>query len=202
MAQATQVRKAKHDDQAVVTRTLASAFAADPVFSWMIGEVKDPEKRITPMFHSMTKVYLGKPDHEMHVSEDGNGVAIWFPIGKWKVSNADLARTTPGIIRTFGRRTPKIVKLINAVEKVHPSEPHYYLEFLGTHRSVQGKGVGTAVISEMLERCDREGVAAYLENSNPRNTPFYARHGFEERDFIPLPDGAPPMLAMWREPRG
>src|SRR3954452_13966514 len=109
MAQVTQVRKAKRDDQAVVTRTLASAFATDPVFSWMAGEVKDPEKRITPMFHSMTKVYLGKPDHEMFVSEDGNGVAIWFPIGKWKLSNSDLMNTSPVIICIFRSSTQTVV---------------------------------------------------------------------------------------------
>jgi ribosomal protein S18 acetylase RimI-like enzyme len=202
MAQVTQVRKARREDQAALTRTLSSAFATDPLFAWMVGEVKEPERRIAPMFHSTMKVYLTKPDHELYMSEDGNGVAVWLPIGKWKVSNADLLRSTPGVVRTFGRRTPTILKVISAMEKVHPEEPHYYLEFLGTHRTVQGKGLGSAVIGEMLERCDGEGVPAYLENSNPRNTPFYARHGFVERAFIKLPEGAPPLLAMWREPKG
>jgi hypothetical protein len=53
----------------------------------------------------------------------------------------------------------------------------------------------------MLERCDDEGIAAYLENSKPRNEAFYARHGFEPLEPLPLPAGAPPLTPMLRSPR-
>lgn len=53
----------------------------------------------------------------------------------------------------------------------------------------------------MLERGDEAGIAAYLENSKPRNEAFYARHGFEPRDPLPLPSGAPPLTPMLRRPR-
>lgn len=56
-------------------------------------------------------------------------------------------------------------------------------------------------MAPMVERCDREGVAAYLENSNPANEAFYVRHGFVATGPLDLPDGAPPMTAMWRDPR-
>ena len=46
----------------------------------------------------------------------------------------------------------------------HPPEPHYYLEFLGTRRGQQSRGGGTAVLQPMLDRCDAEGVPAYLES--------------------------------------
>ena len=87
------------------------------------------------------------------------------------------------------------------MEKIHPTEPHYYLEVLGTKQGLQGKGIGSAVMSDVLARCDGEGLPAYLESSNPRNIPFYARHGFEVRDLVPRPEGAPPLTPMWREPR-
>ena len=48
-----------------------------------------------------------------------------------------------------------------------------------------------------LERVDAAGAPAYLENSNPRNTPLYQRHGFVARKNI-APHGCPPMVAMWR----
>jgi hypothetical protein len=31
----------------------------------------------------------------------------------------------------------------------------------------------------VTDKCDRDGVLAYLESSNPRNIPLYERHGFE-----------------------
>jgi GNAT superfamily N-acetyltransferase len=98
-------------------------------------------------------------------------------------------------------RLPAALQLLSAMEKVHPSEPHYYLEFLGTRRDRQNKGGGSAVMSVMLERCDLEGVPAYLESSNPRNVPFYARHGFVERGPVAAPKGGPVLATMWREPR-
>jgi hypothetical protein len=35
-----------------------------------------------------------------------------------------------------------------------------------------------------LKRCDADRIPAYLENSNPRNTPFYERFGFEPLGVI------------------
>jgi hypothetical protein len=52
-----------------------------------------------------------------------------------------------------------------------------------------------------LERCDAEGMPAYLENSNTRNLPFYLRHGFEVMSETRLPFDGPPLWFMWREPR-
>lgn len=66
---------------------------------------------------------------------------------------------------------------------------------------MQSKGVGSAVIRDMLDRCDTEGMPAYLESSNPRNVPFYARHGFEKTGEIVVGKEARTVTAMWREPR-
>jgi GNAT superfamily N-acetyltransferase len=94
-----------------------------------------------------------------------------------------------------------MIGAFNAVEKVHPKEEHYYLEALGTRQDMQSKGVGSAMIRHMLDRCDTEGMPAYLESSNPRNVPFYARHGFEKTGEIVAGKGAPTVTAMWRDPR-
>lgn len=55
--------------------------------------------------------------------------------------------------------------------------------------------------AELERECDERGVAAYLESSNPRNEPLYARYGFESRPAIALPDGGPRVTPMWRPAR-
>ena len=51
----------------------------------------------------------------------------------------------------------------------------------------------------ILQRCDRNGVPAYLEATSDRNRALYECHGFRAHGAIPLPDG-PALWRMWRDP--
>ena len=72
---------------------------------------------------------------------------------------------------------------------------------LGVLEDVRLVMLGGQVIAPVLERCDVERVPAYLESSNPRNVPFYQRHGFQVVDEIVLEEGGPVLHTMWRDPR-
>lgn len=195
------VRPATASDADDVTRALANAFSEDPLFRWMIGPDASLEDRMRVFFGAMVKVSLRKPDHLVFVAEDGSGAAVWQPVGKWKLSPADLLRATPAVVRAFRSRIPVMMGALKAIERVHPDEPHYYLEILGTRKDRQGAGIGSAVMDPVLRRSDEQGLPAYLESSNPRNIPFYARHGFEVREEVDCGKGAPVVTTMWREPR-
>lgn len=153
------------------------------------------------MFDAMLKLELRRSEHLIFMDDDGIGAAIWKAPTKWKMPNGDLVRVMPAMLRAFGIKAPRMIGALSAIEKVHPKDEHYYLEGLGTRQDMQSKGVGSAVISYTLDRCDAEGMPAYLESSNPRNVPFYARHGFEVTGEIVVGKGAPTVTAMWREPR-
>lgn len=195
------IKPASREDLATVAGALGAAFAEDPIFTWMIGRTDNIQPRLEVLFGAIAKQVLRRPDHLTFVSEDGTGAAIWHPIDKWKVPPLELLRAMPGVVSAMRARVPVMIGALNSIEKNHPTEPHYYLEMLGTRPENQSKGVGSAMVSVMLERCDAEGVPAYLESSNPRNIPFYARHGFEVRDTINVGKGAPTVTTMWREPR-
>lgn len=85
---------------------------------------------------------------------------------------------------------------------IHPSgRAHEYLWMIGVSPESQGQGLGTALIQHVLERCDREGVAACLEASSARSCTLYERLGFALLGRpLDLPDG-PLMWPMWREPQ-
>jgi ribosomal protein S18 acetylase RimI-like enzyme len=94
------------------------------------------------------------------------------------------------------------LKALNAMSKYLPaSPPHYYLSAIGTRQKARGRGLGSTLIQQTLQVCDRDRMPAYLENSKERNLKFYQSHGFEVREQISFGDGAPPMWLMWREPR-
>ena len=199
----TAIRSATVGDRAKMADSLASAFAEDPLFRWMFGagpnDTVEPKMRI--FFDAFLKLDLSRDDHLVFTDEDGVGGAIWKHPNRWKMATGDIVRTMPAMVRAMGTKIPRVLGALNAIEKVHPKEEHYYLEVLGTHQGKQSKGIGTAVITHMLDRIDAEGMPAYLESSNPRNIPFYARHGFETTREIECGKGAPTVTAMWRNPR-
>lgn len=199
----TTIRPATTADRARMAESLASAFAEDPLFSWMAGSVPsqalEPKMRI--LFETFLKLDLEQPEHLVFTDDDGIGGAVWKAPNQWKMPTSTMLRALPGMLRAFGTKAPRMIGALTAIEKVHPKEEHYYLEALGTRQDAQSKGVGSAMIRHLLDRCDAEAMPAYLESSNLRNVPFYARHGFEKTGEIVVGKGAPTVTAMWREPR-
>jgi GNAT superfamily N-acetyltransferase len=199
----TTIGPATAADRPKLVDSLASAFAEDPLFNWMAGTGPDkpPEPKARIFFDAFAKLEFARKEHLVFADEDGVGVAIWKAPNQWKISTADMLRTMPAMLRAFGTKTPRLIGALSAIEKVHPKEEHYYLEALGTRQDMQSRGVGSAVLRHTLDRCDTEGMPAYLESSNVRNIPFYARHGFVTTGEIAVGNGAPTVTAMWREPR-
>jgi GNAT superfamily N-acetyltransferase len=195
------IRKANDADVPRLAQSLANAFHDDPVISWMIP---DDEKRLRlgPFgFETwLQKIYM--PKAEVYTDEARSVGALWAPPGKWRMSVGLQARLAPRMFRLFGvRRMPLILRGLATLDKAHPDEqPHYYLGILGTDPDHQGKGLGGAAIQPVLDRCDAEGLGAYLESSKEQNVPFYRRHGFEVTGEVHMPDG-PPLWPMWRDPQ-
>ena len=68
---------------------------------------------------------------------------------------------------------------------------------IGVDPARQGRGLGTRLLDHCLATLvAAEGALAYLESSNPNNTPLYERFGFEVTGQIQPADfpGLTPML--------
>ena len=72
--------------------------------------------------------------------------------------------------------------------------------YVGVDPDWQGRGLGAALMRPILDRCDADGVAAYLEASSPRNRVLYERHGFVVTKELSVAD-SPSLYGMWRAPR-
>jgi GNAT superfamily N-acetyltransferase len=189
------VRNATQGDAKALSAAMARAFEDDPVMSWLYPGLH----RLESFFRNYElKLHLGHG--AVFTTDDVAGGAIWAPPDEWRTSFADLVRVSPALLRATGTRIARGIGTMRAVESKHPKERHWYLAALGTEPSKQGKGVGSALLGPILERCDNEGVPAYLESSKESNIPFYRRHGFEVTSEIQLPKG-PKVWPMWRDPR-
>ena len=193
------VRKATKADTPALAAVLARAFADDPVMGWLFPHDRADQRRMRALFAlELDRHYL--ENEAVYTTDDLCGGALWAPPHRWKLGWRAILRDLPSLGRIFGRRSVTAMTALSAIEKRHPTEPHWYLATLGTAPERQGHGVGTSLMAPVLERCDEEGLPAYLESSKERNVPFYRRHGFEVTERFELPKG-PPLWLMWREPR-
>lgn len=62
---------------------------------------------------------------------------------------------------------------------LRPEEDTYWLEHFYLNPDLQGRGIGSAVLSRLLEQCDHEAATVrlnVLQGSSARR--LYERHGF------------------------
>ncbi len=189
------IRSASMDDVDQVADILAEAFSNDPMMIWMFGNARP----LRVIFLECAKgVYLRRGVG--HITEDG-AAALWLPV------QAKLEMPLMGELYMFWAALRSdgfgALRRTQATEKValasHPKEPHFYLFAVGVRDRLKGKGLGGRIIREGLKRADEAGAPAYLENSNPKNTPLYERLGFRATAPLGLPAGAPPLLGMLRQ---
>jgi GNAT superfamily N-acetyltransferase len=106
----------------------------------------------------------------------------------------------PRLHGIFGRKTLRALRAMDKIERQHPREPHWYLQAIGTHPAMQGKGFGGSLMRHRLALIDAAGLPAYLESSKESNIPFYSGFGFQLTGEIGMPHG-PILYPMWRSAR-
>lgn len=186
------VSTAQLSDQDRVVDTIVLAFARDPFARWVFPE---PYQYLA---HSgtMTRAFGGRAfDHgSAHQVGGFAGAALWLPPGV-EPDEETLFGVVESSVAPQRRRT--LLATLEQMSGCRPTEPHWYLPLIGVDPAQQGCGYGTELLRHALERVDREGTAAYLENTNPANTPLYERHGFKVIGTVQVGD-APPMIPMLR----
>lgn len=191
------VRPAAAADVKPLAAVMSRAFYDDPPFIWMLPDPKTRLKRSRRFFTALARgeaLARGGVDVAL-VGTEVTGAAIWRPPGHWET---EQLRTVLGVVGAFGRRTRAVAALAHAMARAHPREPHWYLFAIGVDPAWQGTGVASALLRSRLGQCDHDGLPAYLEASKAASVPLYQHFGFEPTGNPDLPDGAPPLTAMWR----
>ena len=195
------VRKATPDEHERLAAVLARALFDDPVMRWVIGD----DGRRRSVLEAGFDLYLRRlwlKQDECYTTESAAGAIVWELPGQWKVGILDQLRLLPSMARINGRLLPRSLRTIAALESNHPAAPHYYLPFVGVEPEWQGRGLGTALMRPVLDRCDEEKMPAYLEASSPRNRVLYERHGFHVTEQFSVGADSPPLWRMWRNSDG
>jgi ribosomal protein S18 acetylase RimI-like enzyme len=62
-----------------------------------------------------------------------------------------------------------------------PSQPHFYLVFVGVDPAYQGQGCGRILIDEVHGRAQVQAAGVGLDTENPHNVPLYEHLGYTLR---------------------
>ncbi|MFD5804027.1 GNAT family N-acetyltransferase [Streptomyces sp. NPDC127020] len=200
------IRTAGEGDRERVVRLLDEAFQDDPVSSWVFPGAEYRRLTHHRLMAAFTDAVLA--DGRIDLTEDGAACALWLPVPAHERAGDEQAaegpvEDIPALVREAVDPDNERVELIaRLTEAIHPTgRAHEYLWMIGVAPGRQGEGLGTALMEQVLDRCDSEGTPAYLEASSARGRVLYERLGFEfTGQALQLPDG-PSMWPMWREPR-
>ena len=183
-------------DAQLASDIIVLAFAADPVSRWTWP---DPRTYLAAM-PRLVRAFAGEAFGcgSAYCVGDFAGAALWLPPGVEPDQEAmgELMQST-----LTPSQHERALALFQQMAGYHPHEPHWYLPLIGVDPGQQGRGHGDALMANALARIDREGAAAYLESTNPRNISLYRRHGFEPLGEIRAGE-SPPLVPMLRRARG
>ena len=191
------IRQADERDRDQVVRILDEAFHNDPVSVWVFPEVAHRRAKHPELMGMFTEIVFA--EGRIDITEDGTACALWLSVP----ADAGHADDGPVQLREAVDPDNERVELIGRLTAgIHPAgRAHEYLWMIGVAPERQGEGLGTALVRSVLDRCDREGLPAYLEASNAHSRRLYERLGFDLTGRpLDLPDG-PRMWPMWREPQ-
>jgi GNAT superfamily N-acetyltransferase len=191
------VRGARQSDRDGVLRLLDEAFLGDPTSVWVFPDKADRQAKHRVLMSVFLDMALS--EGRVDLTDDGAAAALWLPVPAGPPDDD----SGPAMMRQSVDPDNERIELVGRLaESAHPRHrAHEYLQLVAVAPDRQGEGLGGALIRATLDRCDREGLPAYLEASTVRSRSLYERLGFVDlAQPVVLPDG-PIMWPMWRDPR-
>ncbi len=179
--------------------------AGEPVVNWLVPQRTRRTARRELMFALEIEQCILHGGGVALTADDGSGAPVGgclvLPPGRWQTPLSMDGRTALRWLRALGTKLPRASSFVRALEEHHLAELHYYVRWIGITPELQGHGLGSALMAPALDRCDREGLPAYIEASTERSAALYARLGFEHLTAPQLPAEFPHIWPMRRPPR-
>lgn len=192
------VRPAQPGEADSLKVALGAAFFDDPIFGWLIGPGASRQARLEQYF--ALQLAHSFADGCVWTSDGCRGAALCMPPDQWRLPPQLMIANSRRFTSVFRARLPRAIGLLAAVERRHLSGPHYYFANIGVAPHAQGQGLGSSLMRPTLDRCDQEGLPAYLEASSERNAALYERLGFQCTEVLRFA-GSPPLRLMTRPPQ-
>ena len=193
-----EVRRARVSETAVLAEMLARAFALDPVALDLFPAESGRARRMRRFFAIQLRHTYFPRGEVMTLPDLSSAALVVWPDAPTASAFHQLASLR--LVPLLRGQIFAAQQMGRAILATHPSTPHVYLGTIGTDPALQGSGRGTALIEELLQRCDAAGLSCRLEASTTSNVTFYEGFGFRCIQEFPIRTGGPMLYVMHRLP--
>jgi GNAT superfamily N-acetyltransferase len=157
-----------------VVATVVAAFRDDPAFRFFFPS--DYERQATAFAGMLFDTRVA--GSSTWVADGGAAVAMWDrPRNVGDGRDDDIEGRLADEIDADALE--RIIRYEQAVDRMLPQQPHWYLGILATDPDHAGQRLGRSVMRNGLIEAGRAGVPAALETTNPTNVQRYEAEGWQ-----------------------
>jgi len=168
-----------------VIEILYECFEKNKSVNWIVKQDSKKKERIRDLMDYSFEacIEIG----EIYLTENLTGVIIFsnsddkLPILEEAYLTVRLIWKVTGIVGIG-----KALQREKYINRFHPQDEEFiYIWFLGLKKTEQGRGVGSKMLQEVINKSNNEQLPIYLETSTEENLKFYKKHGFEVYHISP-----------------
>lgn len=171
---AIQINRAAH--------MLGSAFQDDPLMIYLVPNAEKRNHLLPALFRVVIR-YCSRYGI-IYTTPDLDGLACCLPPGQSKTIGRLVLTSLSGAPVQLGlgglRRFLHASTYTGEAHTRAAPTDHWYVWVLGVEPERQGYGFGGKLLQAVLQQARAQNLPCYLDTQNPRNVPFYQRHGFRQ----------------------
>lgn len=162
-----------------IIELLAECFDTNKSVNWIVKQDSKRKERIRALMDYSFDTCIDA--EQIYLTEDKKGVIICSMSDDKLPFLEEALLTVRFVLQVTGiDGIGKALRRERYVTSFRQQENEFmYIWFIAVDKTMQGKGVGSKMIEEIIDRSNKENLSIYLETSTVRNLHFYQKHGFE-----------------------
>ncbi len=169
--------KAEYSDKNLVVDILTKSFDTNHSVNYIVKQDQKRIQRISSLVdYSFEVCYLFG---DVFLSDDKKACALVTYPDQKKTTLKSILLDVKLILSSVGlKNIKKTLARESMINKVQPKELKYYLWFIGVDPKYYNKGIGSILLSQIIEDSEHKKRTIYLETSTMKNLPWYKKFGF------------------------
>jgi ribosomal protein S18 acetylase RimI-like enzyme len=173
-----EIKRHAHRDMLPAAAVVAQAMLHNPLHLAVFGAADEQaQRKQTSMFIEVLQL----PQCNLFTAwKDGRMVGLmnYYAAGCCQITLLKTLGMLPGMFGILGNKLPGVLKWKANWAKHDPKERHLHFGPLAVLPSMQGNGIGSALLARFCVIADSHREAAYLETDKIENVALYERYGF------------------------